>query len=194
MDAKFPILKARLTILATCTVATSADVAPDVKDLWSEVYQLVDELEAEANPDNAYLAKLNDLQAQIGYNPGPINLIALLGLMGEAGEVLGETRPETDSTIQEDDRNQVIALAVDITRAIDAAYTLDSRKKYFRNRVMAAPVSIATKDEDETVFNKELADAFYYVLALARNRSLTINDLARMSYEKVQAKFMNTPR
>ena len=59
---------------------------------------------------------------------------------------------------------------------------MDSLKKSIRDK-QANPMLISIKDEEK--FDKEMADVFYYLNALALNRGKTLNDYAEISYKKV---------
>ena len=113
---------------------------------------------------------LTEIQTKVGYTKGRINTIALLGLFGEAGEVLNECG------------------AVDILpehfmpEAIKIAQSVDSLKKQIRNKQVPA-IEIIIKNEE--LFDNEMADVLYYLNALAINRGKTLADYAKISYDKV---------
>lgn len=122
--------------------------------------------------------KLTDLQSEVGYVQGPVNTVALLGLFGEAGEVLDEITFSGPPQLE-----NLQSVATGVARLIDD-YKKQVRdvKEYIRKdyEILCIP--------SEDKFDSELADAFYYLKALATNRGLTIEDLARMGYEKVVSK------
>jgi NTP pyrophosphatase (non-canonical NTP hydrolase) len=129
-----------------------------------------------------YIDKLTTLQTSIGYNKGEFNAIAILGLIGESGEVL-EHVFISDSEIA---CMQRIAVAV--------AEALDNVKKEIRDRNFKTENVFYVDPESEHEFDKELADLFYYLNAVAINRGLTLDDLAKMSFEKVSAKLKQSPQ
>lgn len=127
-----------------------------------------------------YIEKLTELQKELGYSAGPISPIALLGLFGEAGEVLEET------TL---DRVGMGSSYLDeaVFRGVQIAKVLDSVKKEIRKG------NITVKENEviapsPTAYHKELADVFYYLNILCLNDGITIEDLARLSFDKVNAR------
>lgn len=125
------------------------------------------------------LAELTELQNEVGYNKGDINIIALLGLFGEAGEVLNETFliDNTEDIIKAEDLKML---------AVKTALGIDSLKKKIRDNQTKIKADILPAERDS--FDKELADCFYYLNALAINRGLTLEDLAKLSIAKVKSK------
>ena len=123
--------------------------------------------------DETALNELTKLQSTFGYKTGEVDIIALLGLFGEAGEVLDETHT-TDFNFEDDRRT-----------AITWAKILDRFKKKIRNN--EAPKLHVHIDNPKN-FDLELADCFYYLNVLATNRGLTLNQLAQMSLDKIKAK------
>jgi len=128
--------------------------------------------------DKSPLQHLAALQNHYGYVKGEIDPVALLGLFGEAGEVIGETKliDITNDLIKADDLKQL---------AVNSAKQLDDFKKVLRKK--QAVINVITSEPPQA-FNTELADCFYYVHALAINRGLTIEDLAQISLDKIKAK------
>jgi hypothetical protein len=134
------------------------------------------------------LQKLTELQNKIGYVAGEIHPVALLGLLGETGEVAAET---TFTQSEHTEFHEMHALW-EKTNAINrnkvafalTAESLDLAKKEIR-RETDSKVVVFIKSNN---FDIELADLFYYLNAVAIARGLTIEDLARMSYEKVIAR------
>jgi len=119
---------------------------------------------------------LSDLQQQLGYVKGPISTVAMLGLVGESGEVLAETMINTSSLSVLNIRREAVQIAA----------AVDGLKKAIR--IGNDNSSIILPSEKEDLFDKELADAFYYLNALAINRGFTIFQLAKMAHDKVRAK------
>jgi NTP pyrophosphatase (non-canonical NTP hydrolase) len=123
------------------------------------------------------IQKLTALQKEVGYSEGDLNIIAVLGLFGEAGEVLNEIAFIEESHHSND--NEVIRhLAVEI------AGLIDSRKKRIRDGGRN-PIKMVY---EYPKFDEELADLLYYINALAINRGKTLEDYAALSVKKVQAK------
>jgi hypothetical protein len=123
------------------------------------------------------LEKLTKLQEELGYVKGEISTVAMLGLVGEAGEVLAETSPSVKESV----------FARNILSAIENAKTIDNMKKRVRNDTMSYG-EIMVSPNNFKLFDAELADCFYYLNILATNRGLTINDLAQMAHDKIRTK------
>lgn len=119
---------------------------------------------------------LTELQSELGYVPGPISTVAILGLVGEAGEVLAETHISLFN-------DRMVHTAC---QAIRACAEADKLKKDIRKGKAAGTITL--ESDQQLAFDTELADTFYYIKALAANRGLTIDDLARISHDKVRAK------
>lgn len=100
----------------------------------------------------------------------------MLGLVGEAGEVLAEVSIPSKS-------NMFVSNIQDL---IKSCKTIEYMKKRIREKSMDEEISLLPSRQD--LFNKELADVFYYLNILATNRGLTIFDLAQMAHDKVRAK------
>lgn len=123
--------------------------------------------------------KLTLLQKAVGYKPGDINVIALLGLFGEAGEVLDETILMSDDPWPE--RKKQLAM--------QCAQLIDGLKKKIRDsKEEQEKISVYLDVDSEQKFDFEIADCLYYLNALAINRGKTLADYAEMSYQKVSAK------
>ncbi|GAB4023329.1 hypothetical protein GCM10028808_73450 [Spirosoma migulaei] len=139
--------------------------------------------------DTTFLEKLTELQSKIGYVAGHIHPVAFLGLLGEAGEVAAEAKFNT-SELTPFDKNdqtgyQARFLNEKLVQYSHLAEKVDSLKKIIRNEKNPYLCIVVSDGE---LFNKELADQFYYLKAVAANQGLTIEDLARISYEKVVAR------
>lgn len=124
------------------------------------------------------LEQLTKLQEELGYVKGNISPVALLGLVGEAGEVLNETSFVNFKSFQ--------YLNEDVEKTVSYCEKMDDYKKAIRK-------STPTKTENllfvhEVDFTAELADCFYYLNILATNLGLTINDLANMAHNKIRTK------
>ncbi|MHA3788304.1 hypothetical protein ACX0HA_08860 [Flavobacterium hauense] len=131
--------------------------------------------------------ELTDLQLQYGYKLGELNPVALLGLFGEAGEVLNEV---IFYDLDGDENEKRKALAVGI------ASIIDDLKKYFRANPHFAPgVMIVREDEDGgEAFDKEVADTLYYLNLIALNRGRDLAYYAQLSVDKVKAKGLKPPK
>lgn len=143
---------------------------PCRKDIFYDCY--IGEQSEEINLSPIEL--LTKLQAELGYKKGELSTVAMLGLVGEAGEVLGETM------ISIFNDNQAIP------DAIRACAAMESLKKRVRSGDLS--FSFELSPEQEARFDMELADTLGYVNALAINRGLTIFDLAQMLHYKIKRK------
>jgi len=128
--------------------------------------------------------RLTLLQLAVGYKAGTINPIAILGLYGEAGEVLAETF--FTSTMRTE--AELIGSPERVRKtAVDVARTIDMMKKLIRDdkeNKMEVVVNIPINRN----FDIEVADALYYLNAIAIGRGMTLADYAEISYQKVSAK------
>lgn len=122
------------------------------------------------------IEKLTNLQKEFGYKEGEINPVALLGLFGEAGEVMNECRQK--SLIN----NDLLRIC---PNGVDAALDVDEFKKKVRSGAFPFGTIVI---ESEEKFDKEMADVIYYLNVLALNRGKTLNDYAEISYQKVMSK------
>ncbi len=148
---------------------------PCKPDIFDQTYCRLD-------PDTVQfpLFELTKLQNHYGYVRGPIDPVALFGLFGEAGEVLGE------AYLKEENNTDAIK-AEDLKGiAISSAAKLDSFKKQLRNKEYP-PIKVVISTPP-AAFDTELADCFYYLHALAINRGLKLEDLAQISLDKIKAK------
>jgi NTP pyrophosphatase (non-canonical NTP hydrolase) len=125
-----------------------------------------------------YIKKLTELQKEVGYEKGKINNVALLGLFGEAGEVLNECSYSGAETIDIMDKSVLLNNAIRISQQVD------SLKKDIRDK-KTNPMLISITDEEK--FDNEMADVLYYLNALAINRGKTLNDYAEISHYKVMS-------
>lgn len=115
------------------------------------------------------IEKLTALQKEVGYEQGTINNIALLGLFGEAGEVLNECKVKKDGVI----------IPLPLEDAVEVAEKVDRLKKAIRDKEAKSYEIII---ENEEAFDSEIGDVLYYLNALAINRGKTLNDYAEISY------------
>ncbi len=123
--------------------------------------------------------KLTELQNKVGYKEGPPNTVAILGLFGEAGEVLNEgifINPSVPN---------LAFFSEDQGKAINIAECIDALKKRIRdNKTLISFFSITNPE----AYDKELADVLYYLNALAINRGKTLDYYAGLSVQKVLLK------
>lgn len=134
----------------------------------------MEELKTEISP----LERLTLLQEELGYTKGEISTVAMLGLVGEAGEVLAETYTDDESS-NANFRAQIIHTLINCRKT-------DDYKKAIRSGELK--ISLNLDENHKSLFDEELADTFYYLNILATNRGLTINDLAQMAHDKIRAK------
>lgn len=121
------------------------------------------------------IKKLTKEQNRVGYVRGNINTIAVLGLFGEAGEVLNET-----SVLRQSNTSVTIQAGVYVSRLVD------NLKKSIRDKkVNNVELFLSSRDEDK--FDSEMADVLYYLNALAINRGKTLDEYAEMAYKKVKS-------
>ncbi len=74
-----------------------------------------------------------------------------------------------------------------VTNAIENCQMVDDIKKKVRDNDVK-PITVKLLDENSDAFDIELADALYYINAIAINRGKTLEELAEMSFQKVLAK------
>lgn len=121
------------------------------------------------------IEQLTELQLELGYKRGELSTVAMLGLVGEAGEVLDETDYDIHRVLRSE-----------IVKAIHYCRKVDELKKIVRSG--EEDLTLGLYDEDGKDFNAELADCLYYINILAFNRNLTLWDLAQMAYDKIKRK------
>lgn len=118
-------------------------------------------------------------QAIMGYNPGNLKseYIAMLGLMGESGEVLEEWfKPQFPY-------KNVFGPAVD--DFIKKSRLLDDLKKKVRDG-KTFHIDPVLPEKEKLI--AELADQFYYLLAASTMQGVTLNHLAELSLKKIEQK------
>jgi hypothetical protein len=147
---------------------------PCKPEIFHLTYNERDDINA---PFNA-LYDLTKLQNHYGYVKGPIDPVALLGLFGEAGEVLNEMFLIDNGSefIKAEDLKLV---------ATSSAKVMDQYKKKLRKK--ECPAITINISDPPAAFDTELADCFYYLHALAINRGLTLEDLAQISLDKIKS-------
>lgn len=131
------------------------------------------------------IEKLNTLLEQIGYTQGPMNVIALLGSVGEAGETIGEYLKQFHS-------HAVGGLYVTMTMRdiVRQCKVVDDLKKHIRDskQQLRLPPLYEFNDFDESKMDMEIADELYYLLAKMKCRGKDINFYAELSYNKVDGR------
>lgn len=140
-----------------------------------------------ADPGKEPFEMLTALQKDFGYTTGDINPVALLGLFGEAGEVLAEVifLEKTEGSLGDDNLKSVELVH---RTAVCAGELVDHLKKACRMVPGKAPsVFIASEDGGEK-FDIELADTLYYLNLLALNRGYKLSHYAMLSVQKVKDK------
>jgi phosphoribosyl-ATP pyrophosphohydrolase len=121
----------------------------------------------------SFLEKLTDLQIKQGFVPdsGVLSPIAILGYIGEAGEVAGEiSTPKGEYQIQ-----------AKLSQIMYAARRLDTLKKQIRDK-KTTPVEICIENPELLI--AELADHLYYTNAICIELGLTLEQLAEMALNK----------
>jgi NTP pyrophosphatase (non-canonical NTP hydrolase) len=132
-----------------------------------------------------YFQKLTKLQNSVGYVTGPINMIALLGLAGESGEVLEEFFKEKVMSLEMWTPEETISQYITVSKRID---NLKKRIRDSEKDSTSVSPEIASHSFSEELFDKEIADTLYYLNALAINRGKTLEEYAKISFDKVSAK------
>ncbi len=126
---------------------------------------------------------LTDLQLKVGYKEGPPNTVALLGLFGEAGEVIGEITLDIEaSKLSHEHATITESMIIDM---VGVSSSVDNLKKAIRDNKVP-PVFFKVENID--AYDKELADNLYYLNALAINRGKTLDYYAGLSVQKVLTK------
>lgn len=152
-------------------------LSPEIQELKhkAELYDV--------NHTANYFDMLTAVQLQYGYKKGELSPVALLGLFGEAGEVLNEvvlfaTGPEIDRTQR---------------LAINAGEIVDDLKKRIRSGNHPLPSLFIQAEDDGRKFDLELADVLYYLNLCALGRGKSLQYYAGLSFDKVQAKALKPP-
>lgn len=123
------------------------------------------------------IINLTKLQEELGYVKGEISTVAMLGLVGEAGEVFSECDLFIDTeTLKSTFFKEVTSKCREVE---------ELKKRIRKGNDLTEVILRQSKVEN---FDKELADVFYYLNILATNRGLTVFDLAQMAHDKVRAK------
>jgi len=147
-----------------------------LNSLYSELPEsIVNDIQKRVSDYCEPIFHLTNLQEELGYVKGEISTVAMLGLVGEAGEVLAET-----------DVSLFNSKAAIILDAVNICTKVDDIKKLIRKREHFLELTISGNRMN--AFKKELGDTFYYLNILATNVGLTIFDLAQMAHDKVRAK------
>ncbi len=139
---------------------------------------------------------LSELQHSVGYTkadpPHHINLIALLGSFGEAGEVLEVWLNQfTEENILNSPFLKMIKDAVTVSKTIDHLKKLirdHADKNEHRVEKGQTLYELVSKPFDSEEFDMEISDQLYYLNALANIRGKTLEDYAMISFKKVKSK------
>lgn len=136
------------------------------------------EMYASEKLDLKVFESLTQLQLDYGYKEGDINPVALLGLFGEAGEVLAEVILITD-------KNPMNTLQ---GAAVNIAELVDDMKKRIRKDPDNAPGTFIMAEDGGVRLDTEMADVLYYLNLLALNRGKDLAYYAQLSVDKVKVK------
>lgn len=131
-------------------------------------------LDQSASQENKFAKELSDALGKIssllhdaGYEGGNINLVALLGSIGEAGETLEEFIKQYNSHSH--------TKLVDLLRKIhlECNYA-DGNKKNIRDERMNVDLPPVEFSIDVEAYDAEIADELYYLLAKMKGRGETL--------------------
>lgn len=153
-----------------------------IKGIKGELYPCKPDIfEASYNKgsESFYMPKLDQIIQNFGYQKGEVSPVALLGLFGEAGEVLNEA----NVMVADGSTKDQFEVDHETWQATSIAKTIDSYKKEIRKGHDTVFIHL----EDATKFDKELADCFYYLKILALNRGMSLDDLAMLSIAKIES-------
>lgn len=156
---------------------------PDM--IFSELGNRLQQVEDYSEPNYSSIEQLTLLQQELGYKEGELSTVAMLGLVGEAGEVLSEAGDVQNSFYY-------AMLPDGISQAISFCKNLDDYKKVIRKDEYPAHIpKFDLSNIDVAKFKTELGDVVYCLNILATNLGLTLFDLAQMSHDKVRSKQAN---
>ena len=132
------------------------------------------------------IEQLTQLQKELGYKENTeISPVALLGLFGEAGEVLNETFIHT--------REEFVPIQQNLFGiAINSAEMIDDLKKKLRKNP-EKDYQVYVNDESFEKFDLEVADVLYYLNIIALNRGKNLDHYASLSHDKVRSKMDGKP-
>jgi len=132
--------------------------------------------------------QLKELQKKIGYEEGGLELVAVLGLFAEAGDLLEQWYIANRSSVPND-------LSTMLHDAVATAKEVKEVNDNIRQQRIVLPE--ATNATTALVL-RELANIFYYVSALAINESVRLDTLAeravKMADQKVQQNKSTWPK
>ena len=132
------------------------------------------------------IQELTELQKELGYTENSeISPVALLGIFGEAGEVLNETWLHTTKEFIPV-HQELLSIAINSAALVD-----DLKKKLRKNPDKEYGVFI--NNEDYTKFDLEVADVLYYLNIIALNRGNNLEYYAKLSHDKVRSKMVDKP-
>jgi hypothetical protein len=130
--------------------------------------------------------ELRKIQSRIGYEKGEINVVAILGLVGESGEALGEWVKQFSGYA-----NSINYIVRTTKQTVGWIETIDELKKKIRDKFveLELPHKLSQTSFNEQEFDEEIAHTLYYLHALMINRGKTIQE-----YAELTVKLMNDPK
>jgi NTP pyrophosphatase (non-canonical NTP hydrolase) len=158
---------------------------PDGKHFYPVKPEVVatnyDVINEDEEPIKDALLVLTELQQEVGYHPGELNLVALLGVLGEAGELLDELEISFVKKMTLVDNT----FSDCVLAAKQTAKIIDQWKKDVRDQKYQPAIELKIDDEK---FDKELADMLYYLVALSVIRRKPLDYYFSLSIRKIEAK------
>lgn len=134
------------------------------------------------------LQELYDCLDKAGYTPGTQKsiIVALLGLMGEAGEIVDEYLKQFHST--DVVNNYAFRTLYEISKQCERA---DDLKKWLRDQPSILipphmPKMLSIYDEEK--LDAEIADQLYYLIALIKCRNKPIDYYLELSINKFNSR------
>lgn len=149
----------------------------------------MNDLETTKEPILSSIEQLTKLQAELGYKEGELSTVAMLGLVGEAGEVLAEVDLRSDSSNVMDIKKYVTNISVPISgNLLHTTIKCCRDVETFKKAVRKGEFDVKCEPRDIDLLKSELADTYYYLNILATNVGLTVFDLAQMAHDKIRRK------
>jgi hypothetical protein len=137
------------------------------------------------------IALLRSVGYEPGEEPGQMNIIALLGSIGEAGETLAEYLKQFHSA-----EVQGIYAYKTMKEIVVECEHADDLKKMIRDGKLPDlhPPVYQFNLFDEKKLDEEIADEFYYLLAKMLNRGKSIEYYAGLTVKKLEGKISQNIR